>query len=132
LCLGGIGATGTRAANALARDADLVIVIGSRLSDFTTASKTAFQREPVRFIAINVAEIDAGKHAAIPLVGDARIALDELLQLVDGYRVSTPVHGDDRRRTERLARGGRSRLSPAFDINQQSAISISNACPRHT
>jgi 3D-(3,5/4)-trihydroxycyclohexane-1,2-dione acylhydrolase (decyclizing) len=89
LCLGGIGATGTRAANALARDADLVIVIGSRLSDFTTASKTAFQREHVRFIAINVAEIDAGKHAAIPLVGDARAALDELRQLVEGYQVST-------------------------------------------
>jgi 3D-(3,5/4)-trihydroxycyclohexane-1,2-dione acylhydrolase (decyclizing) len=89
LCLGGIGATGTRAANALARDADLVIVIGSRLSDFTTASKTAFEREHVRFIAINVAEIDAGKHAAIPLVGDARTALEELLALVEGYRVST-------------------------------------------
>jgi 3D-(3,5/4)-trihydroxycyclohexane-1,2-dione acylhydrolase (decyclizing) len=89
LCLGGIGATGTRAANALARDADLVIVIGSRLSDFTTASKTAFQRQHVRFIAVNVAEIDAGKHAAIPLVGDARAVLDELLQLLDGYRVST-------------------------------------------
>src|SRR6267378_3288402 len=59
LSLGGIGATGTRAANVLARDADLVIVIGSRLSDFTTASKTAFQHEQVRFIAINVAELDA-------------------------------------------------------------------------
>jgi 3D-(3,5/4)-trihydroxycyclohexane-1,2-dione acylhydrolase (decyclizing) len=89
LCLGGIGATGTRAANVLARDADLVIVIGSRLSDFTTASKTAFQHERVRFVAINVAEIDAGKHAATPLVGDARTALEELLPLLEGYRVST-------------------------------------------
>jgi 3D-(3,5/4)-trihydroxycyclohexane-1,2-dione acylhydrolase (decyclizing) len=89
LSLGGIGATGTRAANLLARDADLVIVVGSRLSDFTTASKTAFQYERVRVIAINVAEIDAGKLAALPLVGDARATLDELLPLLEGHRVST-------------------------------------------
>jgi 3D-(3,5/4)-trihydroxycyclohexane-1,2-dione acylhydrolase (decyclizing) len=85
--LGGVGATGTQAANLLARDADVVIVIGSRLSDFTTASKTAFQHEDVRFISINVAELDAFKHAALPLVGDARATLDELLPLVAGYRV---------------------------------------------
>jgi 3D-(3,5/4)-trihydroxycyclohexane-1,2-dione acylhydrolase (decyclizing) len=85
--LGGIGATGTRAANLLARDADLVIVVGSRLSDFTTASKTAFQHERVRFISINVAELDAGKHAALPLVGDARAVLEELLPMVAGYHV---------------------------------------------
>jgi 3D-(3,5/4)-trihydroxycyclohexane-1,2-dione acylhydrolase (decyclizing) len=96
LSLGGVGATGTSAANLLARDADLIIVIGSRLSDFTTASKTAFQHEHVRFIAINVAEIDAGKHAALPLVGDARVVLEELLSLVDGYHV-------DARYTERIA-----------------------------
>ncbi len=87
LSLGGVGATGTRPANLLAREADLVIVLGSRLSDFTTASKTAFQHERVRFIAINVAEIDAGKHAALPLVGDAQATLDELLPLVAGYHV---------------------------------------------
>jgi 3D-(3,5/4)-trihydroxycyclohexane-1,2-dione acylhydrolase (decyclizing) len=87
LSLGGVGATGTRAANLLARGADLVIVVGSRLSDFTTASKTAFQHERVRFIAINVAEIDAGKQGALPLVGDARAVLEELLPLVAGYRV---------------------------------------------
>ncbi len=88
LSLGGIGATGTRAANLLARDADLVLVVGSRLSDFTTASKTAFQHEAVRFIGINVAELDAFKHAALPLVGDARAVLDELLPLVAGHHVS--------------------------------------------
>ena len=65
----------------LARDADLVIVVGSRLSDFTTASKTAFQHDAVRFVAINVAELDAFKHAALPLVGDARAVLEELLPL---------------------------------------------------
>jgi 3D-(3,5/4)-trihydroxycyclohexane-1,2-dione acylhydrolase (decyclizing) len=93
LTLGGFGATGTRAANRLARDADLVIVIGSRLSDFTTASKTAFQHQRVRFITINVAELDAGKHAALPLVGDARAVLEELLPLVAGHRVSAEYAG---------------------------------------
>ena len=97
LSLGGVGATGTRAANLLARDADLVIVVGSRLSDFTTASKTAFQHERVRFIAINVAEIDAGKHAALPLVGDARAVLDELLPLVAGLSRRRGLRRDDRR-----------------------------------
>ena len=96
LSLGGVGSTGTRAANLLARDADLVIVVGSRLSDFTTASKTAFQHERVRFVAINVAEIDAGKHGAVPLVGDARAVLDELLPLLAGYRVGAEY-------TERVA-----------------------------
>jgi 3D-(3,5/4)-trihydroxycyclohexane-1,2-dione acylhydrolase (decyclizing) len=89
LSLGGIGATGTRAANVLARDADLVLVVGSRLSDFTTASKTAFQHPDVRFISINVTELDAGKHAAMPLVGDARAILDELTDSLDGFRVDT-------------------------------------------
>jgi 3D-(3,5/4)-trihydroxycyclohexane-1,2-dione acylhydrolase (decyclizing) len=87
LSLGGIGATGTQPANLLARDADLVLVIGSRLSDFTTASKTAFQHDEVRFVGINVTELDAFKHAALPLVGDARMVLEELLPLLDGYRV---------------------------------------------
>ncbi|MBI4671026.1 MAG: 3D-(3,5/4)-trihydroxycyclohexane-1,2-dione acylhydrolase (decyclizing) [Chloroflexi bacterium] len=78
LSLGAIGVTGTRAANLVARDADLVIGIGTRYSDFTTASKTAFQHPNVKFIAINVAEFDAYKHAALPLVGDARVTLEEL------------------------------------------------------
>jgi 3D-(3,5/4)-trihydroxycyclohexane-1,2-dione acylhydrolase (decyclizing) len=88
LSLGGVGATGTRAANVLAREADVVIVVGSRLSDFTTASKTAFQHEDVQFISINVAEFDAGKQGALPLVGDARAVLDELASCLAGYRVS--------------------------------------------
>src|SRR4029078_13443132 len=70
LSLGGVGATGTRPANLLARDADLVLVVGSRLSDFTTASKTAFQHQQVRFISINVAEIDARKQSGMPRTGD--------------------------------------------------------------
>ncbi|MBL8116214.1 MAG: 3D-(3,5/4)-trihydroxycyclohexane-1,2-dione acylhydrolase (decyclizing) [Anaerolineae bacterium] len=86
LNLGAIGVTGTHGANILAREADLVIGIGTRYSDFTTASKTAFQNPDVRFININVADFDAHKHAALPLVGDARAVLDELLLGLDGYQ----------------------------------------------
>ena len=87
LNLGAVGVTGTFAANRLAREADLVIGIGTRYSDFTTASKTAFQYPGVRFININVAEFDAAKHLALQLVGDARATLEELLPLLDGYHV---------------------------------------------
>jgi 3D-(3,5/4)-trihydroxycyclohexane-1,2-dione acylhydrolase (decyclizing) len=86
--VGAIGATGTSAANRLARDADLVIVVGSRLSDFTTASKTAFAAEGVQFIAVNVAELDACKQGALPLVGDAREALGELTAALGGWHVA--------------------------------------------
>jgi 3D-(3,5/4)-trihydroxycyclohexane-1,2-dione acylhydrolase (decyclizing) len=84
---GAIGATGTLAANRLARDADLVIGVGTRYSDFTTASKTAFQDPGVRFVNLNVASFDAFKHAAIPLVADARVALEDLAAALAGYRV---------------------------------------------
>jgi len=95
--LGAIGVTGAAGANRLARDADLVIVVGSRLSDFTTASKTAFQHPDVRFITVNIAEFDAGKHQALALVGDARATLKEWLPLMEGWRTSTTYR-------ERLAR----------------------------
>ena len=77
-CLGALGVTGTLAANRLAADADLVLVLGSRLSDFTTASKTQFQHPRVRFVAVNVNAADAAKHGALPLVADARAALADL------------------------------------------------------
>ena len=85
--VGAVGVTGTPGANILAREADLVIGIGTRYSDFTTASKTAFQNPDVRFININVAEFDSYKHAALPLTGDARVTLEELAQAVASYRV---------------------------------------------
>jgi 3D-(3,5/4)-trihydroxycyclohexane-1,2-dione acylhydrolase (decyclizing) len=85
--VGSIGATGTLAANRLAREADLVIGVGTRYSDFTTASKTAFQDPGVRFVNLNVASFDAFKHAAIPLVADARVALEDLAETLAGYRV---------------------------------------------
>jgi len=87
LNLGAIGVTGNFAANRIARRADLVIGIGTRYSDFTTASKTAFQNPDVRFVNINVAEFDAYKHAALPLLADARVTLEELTDLLEGYQV---------------------------------------------
>ncbi len=84
--LGAIGVTGAPGPNRLAREADVVIAIGTRLSDFTTASKTAFQHPSVRFISINVTEFDAGKHQALPLVGDAKATLEEWLPMLDGWR----------------------------------------------
>ena len=87
-CLGAIGATGTLAANRVAHDADLVIGIGTRYSDFTTASKTAFQNPDVKFININLFEMDAFKHSGLALVADALATLKELIQSVRGCQVS--------------------------------------------
>ena len=85
--LGAIGVTGTPGANITAREADLVINIGTRLSDFTTASKTAFQNPEVSFISINVSEFDAAKHCALSLVGDAKVTIEELARGLEGYGV---------------------------------------------
>ena len=85
--LGAMGVTGTPGANIMAREADLIIGIGTRYSDFTTASKTAFQNPEVRFININVAEFDSYKQRALPLTGDARVTLEELSSAMAGYQV---------------------------------------------
>jgi 3D-(3,5/4)-trihydroxycyclohexane-1,2-dione acylhydrolase (decyclizing) len=87
-CMGAIGATGTFAANRLARDADLVLGIGTRYSDFTSASMTAFQDSNVRFVNINVADFDAYKVGAIPLIADARVALEQLSVALASHKVS--------------------------------------------
>ncbi len=96
LCLGAIGVTGTSAANLYALDADLIIGIGTRYSDFTTASKTAFQNPDVRFVNINVTEFDAHKHYALPVTGDARATLEELTALLAGYRLGDAVVAEAR------------------------------------
>lgn len=88
LNLGAVGVTGTPGANILAREADVVIGIGTRYSDFTSASKTAFQHPGVTFVNINVAELDAHKHAGIALTGDARVVLDDLTVALAGYRTA--------------------------------------------
>ncbi len=87
--LGGIGATGTAAANAIAAEADLVIGIGTRYSDFTTASRTAFQNPDVTFVNVNVAAFDAYKHGTqLPLIADAREALVALTESLTSFSVS--------------------------------------------
>ena len=86
--VGAIGATGTLAANRLANAADLVIGIGTRYSDFTSASMTAFQNPAVKFVNINTAEFDAYKVGAIPVVADARVALEQLGSALAGHAVS--------------------------------------------
>jgi 3D-(3,5/4)-trihydroxycyclohexane-1,2-dione acylhydrolase (decyclizing) len=85
--LGAVGVTGTPGANIAAREADLILGIGTRYSDFTSASKTAFQNPAVRFININVAEFDAYKHAALPLTGDARLTIAELQQALGNFSI---------------------------------------------
>ncbi|SDT20883.1 3D-(3,5/4)-trihydroxycyclohexane-1,2-dione acylhydrolase (decyclizing) [Friedmanniella luteola] len=86
-CLGAIGSTGTTAANAVAAEADVVIGIGTRYSDFTTASRTVFRDPDVQFVNVNVAGLDAVKHAGLGVVADAREALESLTGLLDGHRV---------------------------------------------
>ncbi len=85
--IGGLGATGTKYAIDIANEADLVIGIGTRYSDFTTASKSIFKNPNVRFININVNEFDAYKQNALALTGDAKVTLEELKDLLNGYEV---------------------------------------------
>ena len=93
LAVGAVGSTGTTAANHLARDADVVIGIGTRYSDFTTASRTAFQHDGVRFVNVNVAGIDAVKHAGVGVVADARETLEALGGRLRGWSVD-PAYRD--------------------------------------
>ncbi|MQA25601.1 MAG: 3D-(3,5/4)-trihydroxycyclohexane-1,2-dione acylhydrolase (decyclizing) [Micromonosporaceae bacterium] len=84
--VGAIGATGTTSANALAREADVVLGIGTRYSDFTTASRSVFADPDVRFVNLNITGFDAHKHSAASLVGDARAGIEALRGAVDGWR----------------------------------------------
>ncbi len=86
--VGAIGATGTTAANDVARDADLVIGIGTRWSDFTTASHSVFQNPDVEIVNVNVAPFDSAKLSALAIVADARTSIDELVTQLKGWRVS--------------------------------------------
>jgi 3D-(3,5/4)-trihydroxycyclohexane-1,2-dione acylhydrolase (decyclizing) len=96
--VGGIGSTGSYAANELAREADVVLGIGTRYSDFTTASHTVFANPGVTFVNLNVARLDAVKHSAEALVADARLGLQALAGALDGWEVATEY----RRRTREL------------------------------
>ncbi|MEU6511340.1 3D-(3,5/4)-trihydroxycyclohexane-1,2-dione acylhydrolase (decyclizing) [Streptomyces sp. NPDC046942] len=85
--VGGIGSTGAHAADELAREADVVLGIGTRYSDFTTASHTVFGNPDVTFVNLNVARLDAVKHSAEPLIADARLGIQALAGALDGWEV---------------------------------------------
>lgn len=86
--LGGVGTTGNLAANRIAKDADLVIGLGTRYTDFTTASKWLYQNENVEFLNINVGEFDAEKMGGMPIKGDIKETLTELIPMLEGYKSS--------------------------------------------
>ncbi len=115
LNLGAIGVTGTQAANVAARSADLVIGIGTRYSDFTTMSKTAFQAPDVRFINLNVFPMDAAKHQGLGLVGDARETLAELRELLAGH-ATAPAY---RQECEALHRAWEAEVDRIYAIRHQ-------------
>jgi 3D-(3,5/4)-trihydroxycyclohexane-1,2-dione acylhydrolase (decyclizing) len=83
--VGSIGVTGASAANDLAREADVILAVGTRLQDFTTGSRALLPGK-AKLIQLNISAFDAGKHGALPLVGDARRTLEELSQAVGSYR----------------------------------------------
>ena len=121
--MGAVGATGTLAANRIGRDADVIIGIGTRYSDFTTASKTAFQNPAVQFININVAEFDSYKHSAIPLTADARVTLEELTEALAEYKVGagyqseiSSLKGEWEQEVDRLFRLGNQPLPAQSEV----------------
>ncbi|MEM9248935.1 MAG: 3D-(3,5/4)-trihydroxycyclohexane-1,2-dione acylhydrolase (decyclizing) [Pseudomonadota bacterium] len=92
LNIGPVGVTGSDSANAVAEAADVILSVGSRLQDFTTGSWTAFAKD-ARFISLNAARHDAGKHMALPVVGDAKLGLTALANEMSGYRAPEPWVG---------------------------------------
>ena len=101
LAMGGIGVTGTRAANALAREADVVLHVGTRLIDLTTGSHSIFQDPGVRFVGVNVRSRDAFKLGAAPVVADAKLALQALIEGLCEWRA--PEAWVERARAERTS-----------------------------
>jgi 3D-(3,5/4)-trihydroxycyclohexane-1,2-dione acylhydrolase (decyclizing) len=99
LNLGGIGVTGTTAANSLAADADVILAVGTRLQDFTTGSATLFRSRGRRIVALNVQPFDAHKHGALPLIADAREGLRELSEALGEWR--SPQAWTERAQVER-------------------------------
>ena len=127
--VGAIGSTGTTAANALATEADVIIGIGTRYSDFTTASRTAFNNPDVRFVNINVASIDSVKQGGVSVVADARETLEALAEALGDYRVSDEY----RARTAELAAHWESTVDSVYKIdddslglNQNQVIGLAN------
>src|SRR4051794_14821976 len=127
--VGAVGSTGTTAANALAAEADVVIGIGTRYSDFTSASRTAFNNPDVRFVNINVASFDAVKQGGLSVVADARETIEALTEALADYSVSD----DYRTRTIKLATQWDDTVTAAYHVeddgsalNQSQVIGLTN------
>lgn len=113
--IGGVGATGNDAANELAAQADVVIGIGTRYTDFTTASHTAFRDPDVRFVNVNVKAFDAAKHSATMVVADARAGMEALVEKLDGFRAPE----EHLRRAQELRAAWDERVAPCFQPHDQ-------------
>lgn len=128
LNLGSIGATGSSAANLTAKEADLVISVGTRLSDFTTSSKSQFQNPDVKFIHINVNSMDAHKLSAIPLIGDAKVTLNELNDMLSDFKTDSDFKStlEDRKHKWMKEVERVTDLSPNDMIQQPNVVKIVN------
>jgi len=124
-----LGASGSEYANSLARRADVIIGIGTRYTDFTTASNTLFANPDVQFVNINVTELDALKESGLALVGDARETITELAELLGGYTVDASYRAE----AEQAARDWRGEVERIIEVqngptlSQAEAIGIVNA-----
>jgi 3D-(3,5/4)-trihydroxycyclohexane-1,2-dione acylhydrolase (decyclizing) len=117
--MGAVGSTGTTAANSLAREADVVIGIGTRWSDFTTASRTVFQNPSVRFVNLNIANYDAGKHSGLSVVADARESLAALTEELDGYSVGEEYRAEQARLWQEWDAQVESAYHPPADVTDR-------------
>ena len=113
--VGGVGATGSPVANALAREADVVLGVGTRYTDFTTASRTAFGHPGVRFVNLNIAAFDAGKQAGTALVADARAGMEALTEVMRGWHVDEAYA----RRAAELNAGWQRTVDRAYHLGHQ-------------
>ncbi|MFC0672535.1 3D-(3,5/4)-trihydroxycyclohexane-1,2-dione acylhydrolase (decyclizing) [Brachybacterium hainanense] len=113
--VGGVGSTGNDAANTLAAEADVVIGVGTRYTDFTTASHTAFQNPDVRFVNLNVKAFDAAKHSAEMVVADARTGLEALVAELDGWSADAAHVA----RARELVAAWEERVAPCFAPHDQ-------------
>lgn len=127
--LGAVGVTGTMAANKVATESDLVIVLGSRLSDFTTASKTQFQNSKVKFLSINLNHNDGSKHGALSLIGDVKATLLALILGLKGHKISTEYERNILALAEtwQKTRGGIVELSDDTSLTQGQVIGLLNS-----
>ena len=128
--VGPVGANGGLAANRLATEADLVLLVGTRFADFTSASRTAFQNPDVRFVAVNIASYDAHKAGSVPLIGDADATLRALFERLESAGYGTAAtYGDEVEQLKHEWDGAVDSLravSDASNLTQANVIGIVN------